>query len=51
MIKETVIPEPTKEEVWRVYKQKIEQNQITVAIAAAFLQSFWYICDYILMPD
>jgi signal transduction histidine kinase len=51
MIKETEIPEPTREEVWRVYNQKIEQSQITVAIAAAVLQSFWYICDYILMPD
>jgi signal transduction histidine kinase len=51
MIKETEIPEPTREEVWRVYNQKIEQSQITVAIAAAVLQSFWYLCDYILMPD
>jgi signal transduction histidine kinase len=51
MIKETEIPEPTREEVWLVYKQKIEPSQITVAIAAAVLQSFWYICDYILMPD
>jgi len=51
MIKETEIPEPTREEVWSVYRQKIEQNQITVAIAAAVLQSFWYLCDYILLPD
>ncbi len=50
-MKETVIPEPTREDVWSVYKQKIEQSQITVAIAAAVLQSFWYICDFILMPN
>ena len=51
MIKETVIPEPTRDEVWSIYKQKIEQNQITIAIAAAILQSFWYFCDYILLPQ
>jgi signal transduction histidine kinase len=51
MIKETVIPEPTRDEVWRIYKQKIEQSQITIAIAAAILQSFWYFCDYILLPQ
>jgi signal transduction histidine kinase len=51
MIKETIIPEPTRDEVWRIYKIKIEQNQITVAIAAAILQSFWYFCDYILLPQ
>jgi|GEM_PF-3254697 len=50
-MKEAVIPEPTREDVWRVYKQKIEQNQITIAIAAGVLQSFWYICDFILMPE
>jgi signal transduction histidine kinase len=49
-MKETIIPEPSKEEVWGIYKQKIEQNQITIAIAAAVLQSFWYICDFILLP-
>ena len=51
MIKETVIPEPNRHEVWRIHKQKIEQNQITVAMAAAILQSFWYFCDYILLPQ
>ncbi len=51
MIKETIIPEPTRDEVWRIYKQKIEQNQITIAVAASILQSFWYFCDYILLPQ
>lgn len=51
MLKEIEIPEPSSEDVLRVYNKKIEQHQITIAIAASTLQSFWYISDYILLPE
>jgi signal transduction histidine kinase len=50
-MRDYTIPEPTREEIWQAYKLKVEQNQITVAIAASILQSFWYVCDYILFPE
>lgn len=51
MLKGIEIPEPTTADVLRVYNKKIEQQQIITAMAAGALQSFWYISDYILMPE
>jgi signal transduction histidine kinase len=45
------IPAPTEDEVRRALKVKIEQNQITVAIAGAIAQALWFTCDYFLIPE
>lgn len=42
---------PAEEEIKKELKLKTDYNQIVVAIVGSIAQSFWYISDYLVIPD